>query len=426
MRPPRALPFRLPSRRVAAALSCAVFTVGSAAAVVAAGPAEGAAPRAVARPHTEIARFSPAGALTVRWRGNGHGHGLSQYGARGAALRGRSAKQILAFYYPHTNLVQLGPGFIRVKLSNTAASWTTVLANAAGLSVTGVGTLPKSGYGRFRLVPSGSGLTLQGRTARGTWKALHRGLGSSATFSSSVGWVQVVNSDGSSIRYHNTVGAVRSGSGELTINRVRLDFYVMGTVAREVPSSWPAAAVHAQAIAARTYADAMRANSGGSPYDICDTTSCQAYGGIAGYDRSGNRLWTDNRAAIVGNHRMVLRYRGGRVLAQYSASNGGATVDGGLPYLVARTDPYDTAASGDPYLNESERVRAAELAKAYGLKSVTSVQIAKRDGYGPWGGRIVTAYVNGKKYSGAAAHVATTGYDLGSAVGVWTDYLRIG
>ena len=122
MRPPRALPFRLPSRRAAAALSCAVFAAGSAVAVAAAGPAEGTAPRAVARPHTEIARFSPTGSLTVQWRGNGHGHGLSQYGARGAALQGRSTRQILAFYYPRTSLVQLKPGFIRVKLSNTAAS----------------------------------------------------------------------------------------------------------------------------------------------------------------------------------------------------------------------------------------------------------------------------------------------------------------
>ena len=76
------------------------------------------------------------------------------------------------------------------------------------------------------------------------------------------------------------------------------------------------------------------------------------------------------------------------MFAQYSASNGGATVDGGEPYLVGRNDPYDTAASGDPYLNENERVRAASLARTFGLKSVNSVQVTKRDGNGPWGGRI--------------------------------------
>jgi SpoIID/LytB domain protein len=362
----------------------------------------------------------------VQWRGNGHGHGLSQYGARGAALKGRSTKQILAFYYPHTTLTQVRPSWIRVGLSNTAAAQTTVLANVPGLSLSGVGTLPKTGYRQFRLVPSGSGLAVQGRTPRGTWKVLHRNLPSRADFSSPRNWVQVVNSDGSSIRYRGTVGAVRSGSGEATVNRTRMDWYVEGTVAREVPSSWPAAAVQAQAIAARSYADAVRSSAGSSPYDICDTTSCQAYGGMTGYDSAGRLLWTENHASIIGNQRTVLRYNGGPVLAQYSASNGGATVDGGLPYLVARDDPYDTAASGDPYLDERERVRAAALAKAYGLKSVSAVQVTKRDGYGPWGGRIVTAYVNGKKYSGASAHIATTGYDLGSAVGLWTDYLRIG
>ena len=71
-------------------------------------------------------------------------------------------------------------------------------------------------------------------------------------------------------------------------------------------------------------------------------------------------------------------------------------------------------------------MRAAALASAYHLKSVNSVQVTKRDGNGPWGGRILTAIVNGRTFSGKAAHVSTTGFDLGSAFGVYTDYLRIG
>ena len=57
---------------------------------------------------------------------------------------------------------------------------------------------------------------------------------------------------------------------------------------REVPASWPVAAVRAQAIAARSYAEFSRAATGsGSYYDICDTTACQSYGGMAHYDASG-------------------------------------------------------------------------------------------------------------------------------------------
>jgi peptidoglycan hydrolase-like amidase len=147
---------------------------------------------------------------------------------------------------------------------------------------------------------------------------------------------------------------------------------------------------------------------------------------MARYSHSGARIWTADPAAIAGNQRTVLRYHGGAVFAQYSASNGGATVSGGTPYLIGRADPYDTSASGDPYLNESESVRAKSLASSYGLKAVNSVQITKRDGNGPWGGRVLTAYVNGTTTSGKKAHIATTGFDLGSAFGLWTDYLRIG
>jgi stage II sporulation protein D len=434
MRPPRALPTGLPGRQLAAALSCAVLTACLAAAAAAVGAGGSGSPSAATRSvrpttiaaGTEITHFSPTGKLSVYWRGNGHGHGMSQYGARGAALKGLSTQQILAFYYPGTRLATLPASVLRVELS-VAARDTTVLANARGLALSGFGTMPTRGYDQFRLVPSGSGLAVQGHTAAGRWRTLRSGLPSRADFSSGYGWVELVLSDGSTTRYHGRIGAVRSGSGELTINRVHMEQYVQGSVPREVPSSWPAAAVQAQAIAARTYADVSRIDAGsGSQYDICDTSMCQMYGGMAHYDSSGNLLYRDDPAATSGNGRVVLRYQGRPVFAQYSASNGGATVDGGEPYLIGRNDPYDTAASGDPYLSENERVRAAALAAAYNLKSVDSVQVTKRDGNGPWGGRIVTAIVNGRTFSGKVAHVSTTGFGLGSAFGVYTDYLRVG
>lgn len=428
MRPPRALPTHLSSRRLAAALTGAIVLAGSSVAPAAAGPSGGRTAsrtsRATAR--IEIARFSPTGSLTVYWRGNGHGHGMSQYGARGAALQGKTMQQILAFYYPHTTLATLGPNIVRVYLS-VASKYTTVLANVRNLTLSGYGAMPSRGYDQFRLTPSGAGLAVQGHTAAGRWRTLHTGLPAQAFFSSAYGWVELVLADGSTTRYRGVVGAVRSGTGELSINRVHMEAYVQGSVPREVSASWPAAAVEAQAVAARTYADVSRADAGsGSPYDICDSSMCQMYGGMAHYDSNGNLVYRDDPAASDGNGRMVLRYQGSPVFAQYSASNGGAMVAGGEPYLVAKPDPYDTAASGDPYLSEDERVRAAALAHSYGLKSVSSVQVTKRDGVGPWGGRIISAVVNGQNSAGKAAHVSTTGYDLGSAVGLYTDYLRIG
>jgi stage II sporulation protein D len=364
----------------------------------------------------------PSGAFIVHWRGNGHGHGMSQYGARGAAMHGLSAAQIVAFYFPGTTLTTVAPSTIRVRLSNTR-TYTAVLAGTPGLRLTGYGALPASGYRYFRLVPSGTGLALQAKSSK--WHVLKTGLGPRADFRARTGWVQVLMADRSSTRYRGRVGAVRSGPGEQTINRLDLDLYVQGSVPREVPASWQPSAVRAQAVVARSYAEALRASAGpDSLSDICDNTMCQMYGGMAHYDRSGKLLWTDDPAALKRNQNKVLRYRGGPVLAQYSASDGGATVAGGLPYLVGRPDPYDTAASGDPYLNQSKTAHASALAAYYGLKTVSSVRISQRDGNGPWHGRVLSAYVNGTTSAGKSAHIATTGVALGAAMGLGTNYVR--
>ena len=43
--------------------------------------------------------WAQSGRFTIRGAGWGHGWGMSQYGAYGAARKGLSWKQILAFYY---------------------------------------------------------------------------------------------------------------------------------------------------------------------------------------------------------------------------------------------------------------------------------------------------------------------------------------
>ena len=52
------------------------------------------------------------GSFTIVGHGFGHGHGMSQYGANGAAHKGLTHQQILAFYYPGTTpakTVRLAP-----------------------------------------------------------------------------------------------------------------------------------------------------------------------------------------------------------------------------------------------------------------------------------------------------------------------------
>lgn len=367
-------------------------------------------------------------AFQVDLRGNGHGHGLSQYGAQGAAQEGLGYRQILAFYYPHTRLRRWTPFSIRVLISHPGDA--TTIAAQRGLRVSGIsGPLPTRGVSKYRFVSGkrrGIGLlALRG----GTWHTVRFGL-PARTRIHRRGPVRVYLGDGSSTAYRQSVLAVRrtrsGATGLLTINRLSIDNYVAGVVPREMPASWNIAALRAQAVAVRSYARYEADHNPGNPYDICDTSMCQVYGGATHYAANGTVLWTDDPAAVAGDKNQYLTYRGAAILAQFSASDGGWTVDGGLPYLPAKQDPYDTAPAADnPYALYEGTVRSADVASYYGLAKLTGIKIVKRDGRGDWGGRIVTADVIGRTASGASKTISTDGQNLQWAMGVGTDWLRL-
>jgi peptidoglycan hydrolase-like amidase len=391
----------------------AVLSVASAAAVVGWSPPAGAA--------SQVYPIPASGSVAVVGHGNGHGHGMSQYGARGAALQGLTAAQIVGFYYPGTSLVTMSPTTpLRVLLSGvgTAGSpYATVVAQPS-LTVNGQ-AVNAAGATLYRLVPSccdTSGLVVQALQGS-VWNSIIWGLGNIANFSNTQGFVRVQFANGISTDYWGSVGANISG-GYFTVNTVGLDQYTQGVAPREMSASWPAAAVQSQAIAARTYAEFAREHPGNAAYDICDTTQCQVYGGKTRYAANGSVAWTDAPAVLTGNSGQVLQYSGATIFSQFSASDGGWTTDGGKPYLIAQADPYDNAASGDPYLNWTVSVPVSQLASYYGLRTVTQIEITQRDGNGDWGGRVLAGYVSGVDASGTAQLIATSGYALQAAMGL--------
>jgi len=145
--------------------------------------------------------------------------------------------------------------------------------------------------------------------------------------------------------YRGAMEVTGTGGGVSTINDVSLDDYVRGIA--EVPSSWPAEALKAQAIAARSYALNRMANSPASaPYkaagaDICATDACQVYAGIAKEEQQGGSGWS---AAVAATSGQVVLYNGAPIFAEYSDSNGGRTSAGSFPYLKSVSDPDDAAA----------------------------------------------------------------------------------
>jgi stage II sporulation protein D len=141
--------------------------------------------------------------------------------------------------------------------------------------------------------------------------------------------------------YRGILELRRNGPGVGAVNEVALDDYLKGI--SEVPSSWPAEALRAQAIAARTYllwtlASPPAGDAAALGAQICATDSCQVYSGVAKERALGGASWA---AAVGDTAGEVLVSGGAPILAKYSACNGGRSVSGGKPYLKAVDDPDD-------------------------------------------------------------------------------------
>ncbi len=126
--------------------------------------------------------------------------------------------------------------------------------------------------------------------------------------------------------------------------KVPLERYVRGVVAAEMPSSWPMAALEAQAIASRTYA--LTSDAGGSRFDVYSDTRSQMYLGTSAETASTN-------AAIAATAGQIVEYEGRPAVTYYFASSGGMTEDNQNsflgstpePWLRGVADTYETASS---------------------------------------------------------------------------------
>jgi len=356
--------------------------------------------------------------ITVNGHGFGHGHGMSQYGAKGAALNGQSAAQILAFYYPGTALTPLSAS-IKVLITADTDNNTTVYPER-GLRVRDLGNgrtykLHKKSARMWRLASKHGHTKVFYKTRHWhLYKTGHRrSLAGDGEFRSAAGGVTLKLPTGPR-KYR---GSLRFTNSD-TVNVLNLEKYLRGVVAAEMPSSWPAAALQAQAVAARTYAARERADHLDRYYQICDTTACQVYGGVKSETPA-----TDAAAAATAGQ--VLSYGGQFAFAQFSSSNGGLLSAGSEPYLVAKADPWDTAAV-DPYFNWTPPSTAtsysvAALRTAYGTGDLTGVQITEReDAAAADKGRVVTVVLHG-----STGDKALTGAQVRSLLGLRSTYFSI-
>lgn len=166
--------------------------------------------------------------------------------------------------------------------------------------------------------------------------------------------------------FRGAIELLRSPAGVAVVNDVDVEDYVKGIA--EVPPSWPAEALRAQAIAARTYALSEVVSDAptlarGLGADICATESCQVYAGLAKERQAGASSWI---GAVDSTRGQVLLFAGLPIVAKYSSSNGGKTVSGGRPYLKAVDDPDDARS---PHHRWRVSLSYAQLASAFGMSA---------------------------------------------------------
>lgn len=271
------------------------------------------------------ALLAPTGAdaaWTVEGRGYGHGVGLSQYGAYGYAKHGRGFREILDHYFVHTALGHTVGGDVRVLLDSGEGS---VGFSGAGHAC-GRELHPRRSYS---FAADSGGVVL--RDADGD-RIVACGVEGRA------GDTVRIGKQG---KYRGRLVARNDEGSLLVINSVNLEGYVKGVVPNEVPSSWPRAALRAQAAVARSYGIAT---SRGGPFDHYDDVRSQVYGGKSSETATTNE-------AVAATERKVLTYRGEVATTYYFSTSGGQTENaefgfaGGapVPYLKSVRDPFDDA-----------------------------------------------------------------------------------
>lgn len=156
--------------------------------------------------------------------------------------------------------------------------------------------------------------------------------------------------------YHGGLLLKKSAGKIQVINIVGLEDYLKGVVPSEMSESWPAEALKAQAVAARTFALYTKGEEKHDGYDLCASTHCQVYEGISCEAASAN-------SAVAATRGEVLCYKGEVIYAAFHADSGGFTAGseevwgGKQPYLR----PVKDNTAGSPCHDWEEAYTVGEV-----------------------------------------------------------------
>jgi stage II sporulation protein D len=193
--------------------------------------------------------------------------------------------------------------------------------------------------------------------------------------------------------YRGTLEIRRSEGGGLTVvNELPVDEYLQGVIPGEVPPSWPAEALKAQAVAARSYA--LATNVADEVFDQYPDTRSQVYQGADAERPSTN-------AAARATALQVLESDGKVIVANFFSTSGGQTenVENGFagsepkPYLKSVEDPFDDISPLHDWRLGYTRGDIEERLEEYVKGKFRRIEVNER-GVSP---RIVSADIVGSK-----------------------------
>ena len=210
-------------------------------------------------------------------------------------------------------------------------------------------------------------------------------------------------------RYRGALELRHKSGGLTAVNIVPVDDYLRSVVPEEMPTDWPAEALKAQSVAARSFSLASRGRHAGEGYDLCTTTHCQLYTGTAAEK-------TASTAAVRATRGEVLTYGGRPIEALFHTDSGGMTENSEdvwgshVPYLRAVRDAQTKTLPWTKTITRADLERKL-AAKGHHIGKVRSIALsplaigrAAKDRTAS--GRVKTMTVKGTK--GAATLSGTT------------------
>ena len=347
----------------------------------------------------------------VQGAGYGHGVGMSQIGARAKAIAGETATAIISYYYKDVAIEPLDDTkVLRVNIGHllTSAKMATATQDATMQIFSGdIGDAQDVVPLAVVPVKSSLNFSILGSTVLPSIVTGKKTVSIPRNRIFTVRWTgtrYLPGVDGVISLSHTTttkkyrygqmqfraVKAATLGYRIEVTNSVRLsDEYLWGI--SEVPSSWPEAALQAQAIASRTYA----MSKAGIYRSACD---CDLYGEISdqsflGYAKEIEKGWGQFwKAAVTNTTGLTITQAGKPITAYFGSSTGGLTETAVNAWGTEKafTQTVADVSSLDPVLNPrfyrwDREITQASVAAAFLLPDVVTLEIVTKNATGTVG-----------------------------------------